>query len=171
MTGELQSLFSLPIRRWLILVGNMTSATVQMALYAAVMIAVAILIGVEISLTLQSALLILVQLGIFTWFVGMSFCALNSLIVSQEAFNIASNTLMLPLVFTSSAFYPLEVAPAWIRAIGSVNPITLAANTLRATMLNPDTTVVCIGPALALMTFLAAVASVIAAIVFYRAVR
>ena len=119
MTGELQSLFSLPIRRWFIRVGNMTSATVQMALYAAVMIAVAILIGVEISLTLQSALLILVQLGIFTWFVGMSFCALNSLIVSQEAFNIASNTLMLPLVFTSSAFYPLEVAPAWRPQSGS----------------------------------------------------
>jgi len=168
MTGELESLFGLPIPRWLILVANMIVPSIQSALYAVAMLVAAHLIGAEITATVPDLVFILVQMIVFSWFVGMTFCALSAILVSQEAFNLLSNILILPLVFTSSAFYPLDAAPRWVQVIGSVNPIKLASDSFRATLLVG--TIQGLHPSLTILV-LATLASLLSMLVFYRSIR
>jgi ABC-type polysaccharide/polyol phosphate export permease len=56
-------------------------------------------------------------------------------IKSNEAFNATLNVLFTPLMFLSSVYYPLEKAPIIIQAISLANPLTYAADMLRAGLL------------------------------------
>jgi ABC-type polysaccharide/polyol phosphate export permease len=56
-------------------------------------------------------------------------------IKSNEAFNAILNVLFTPLMFLSSVYYPLQKAPLIIRAVSLANPLTYAADMLRAGLL------------------------------------
>jgi ABC-2 type transport system permease protein len=43
--------------------------------------------------------------------------------------------VMMPLFFASSALYPLEILPGWIRAIALVNPLTYEVHGMRELLL------------------------------------
>ena len=43
--------------------------------------------------------------------------------------------LTMPIFFASNAIYPIEIMPAWLRAISSLNPLTYEVDGLRALML------------------------------------
>ncbi len=171
MTGELETLFALPIRRWLILASNVGSVVLQTLLYTGTLLLVGSLLGTKLACGPARVLVAMCEVAVFTWFVGMVFCALSSVIVRQEMFNIVINALILPLVFTSSVFYPVEAAPHWLRAIALVNPINMASSALRSMMLQPDMAISAAFRSLALMVLLAAAASVVASHLFYRSVR
>jgi ABC-2 type transport system permease protein len=41
----------------------------------------------------------------------------------------------MPVFFASNAIYPIEIMPAWLRTISSLNPLTYEVDGLRALML------------------------------------
>jgi ABC-2 type transport system permease protein len=43
--------------------------------------------------------------------------------------------IMMPLMFVSSAFAPLDTMPGWMRALASVNPVSHATDALRGAVL------------------------------------
>ncbi|MEW6047802.1 MAG: ABC transporter permease [Bacillota bacterium] len=135
VTGELEALFAQPVPRWFIPVFNILSVVGQTVLYTAAVLGVGKAMGVTAVYTGPKLVFIFAEVVAFTWAVGMTFSALCALIKSQEAFNIVMNLLILPLVLTSSAFYPLEAAPAWVRTVAAGNPISIAAEGLRAVLL------------------------------------
>lgn len=171
MTGELESLFALPIHRWLVLASNVGSMVLQTLLYTGTLLLIASVLGTKLACGPARLFLALCEVAVFTWFVGMVFCALSSVIVRQETFNIVINALILPLVFTSSVFYPVEAAPRWVRAIATVNPINMTSGALRSMMLQPDLAISAALYSLGLMVLLATAASVVASQLFYRSVR
>ena len=171
MTGELESLFGLPIPRWLILVSNVGSMCFQTVLYSAALLGVSRLMGLSALITPGRVLLGLSVVILFTMLIGMAFSSLCTLIVSQEAFNIISNVIILPVVFTSSAFYPLDSAPFWIRAIASVNPVNMSTDLLISTFLqDPLIPSAVLIPLASILAVVVAV-SVVSVVLFSRALR
>ena len=43
--------------------------------------------------------------------------------------------MSMPLFFASSAIYPIQVMPAWLRTFAAVNPLTYLVDALRTSML------------------------------------
>jgi len=171
MTGDLENLFGLPLQRWHILSANIASAVVQSLLYMGALVAAATAIGAELVYTLVVVAQMSLTIAGFTWFVGMVFCAIYSMVGSQETFNIIMNVFTLPLVFTSSALYPIESAPLWIRAVAAVNPIHMATEALRAITIGGGSALQDIIPLSILLAVCVTASSVIAGSVFHRSVR
>lgn len=77
-----------------------------------------------------------------------------------EGFGVFSNTLILPLYFTSSSVFPLDpslsrtqsivVYPEWLIAVMRINPITYAVDSLRGILIGFNQFSPYIGPALIL---------------------
>ncbi|MCP8322226.1 MAG: ABC transporter permease, partial [archaeon] len=60
--------------------------------------------------------------------VGLVIC---SKITTSRAYNIVINTIQLPMIFSSSAFYPKIALPYPLLLLASVNPLSYAADSLR----------------------------------------
>jgi len=56
-------------------------------------------------------------------------------ITREDLRDIVFSILTLPITFTSSMYYNIELAPQWVRAIGKFNPLTYTADTIRCGML------------------------------------
>jgi ABC-2 type transport system permease protein len=171
VTGELESLFGLPIPRGLILVANAVSMCFQTIVYSGTILAIAHVMGLSILITPYRVFLGLAVIIVFTVLISMTFSALCTLIVSQETFNVISNLVILPIVFTSSVFYPLAAAPFWIRVIASVNPVNAAAGLLRTIFLQDPFTLSAVLMPLVVSLAVTALVSIISMAIFARALR
>jgi hypothetical protein len=58
-----------------------------------------------------------------------------SLLKERERFTGIGQLVMMPLFFASSALYPLEIMPGWLKAVAHVNPLTYEVEGLRGFLL------------------------------------
>lgn len=80
------------------------------------------------------AFLIAVLLGTIIW---LSLGLTVALILKRDEMReIIVMLVSMPLVFSSSMYYDISHAPAWIRAISMVNPLTYTCNVARQAYLN-----------------------------------
>jgi ABC-2 type transport system permease protein len=49
---------------------------------------------------------------------------------TMQGFHLVINLALLPLLFFSGAFFPLDDLPAWLQALALINPITYAVDLL-----------------------------------------
>ena len=56
------------------------------------------------------------------------------IVKTRERFMGVGQVLTMPLFFASSAIYPLELMPPWLRALARVNPLTALVDLLRQLM-------------------------------------
>jgi ABC-2 type transport system permease protein len=63
-------------------------------------------------------------------------------IKSTDSFFAVVNFLTFPIMFTSTAFFPISFFPAWLKPVAQANPITLASDAARLLIVNgtPSTT-------------------------------
>lgn len=59
---------------------------------------------------------------------------------SPEGFHIVINLLMMPMLFLSGAFYPIDPLPAWLRALAYANPLYYAVDLARGAMYGVSST-------------------------------
>ena len=59
----------------------------------------------------------------------------GALVKQPETFWAVVNFLTVPVLFTSSALFPLEFVPSWLRTIAYLNPVTYAIDSMRALMI------------------------------------
>jgi ABC-2 type transport system permease protein len=52
-----------------------------------------------------------------------------------DVVQFAGMMVMMPLMFVSSAFAPLDTMPGWMRAMANVNPVSHAIDSLRGAVL------------------------------------
>ena len=57
---------------------------------------------------------------------------------TPEAASAIANLIVLPMAFLSGAFFPLDVAPAWIRAVSSVFPLRHLVDGMQAVMVRGE---------------------------------
>jgi ABC-2 type transport system permease protein len=89
-------------------------------------------LGGGIQFTLSGILLIASALFMGTLFFGAFAIALSVFLKSSESFQIVSTFVFFVFLFTSTIFYPSNSAPAVIRAISLLNPLTYTTDMFRA---------------------------------------
>lgn len=138
MTGELETLFGLPVRRNSLLLSNVSAITIHGLLYSVVLLAVGKAISPDFPWSFDRALTAIGIASLLTIISTFIFSAVCCVVRRQSTFNLLLNVILLPLTLTSTAFYPLDHAPAWIRLIASMNPITMAVDSIRHVLLAPQ---------------------------------
>lgn len=80
---------------------------------------------------------------LFVLLVTMAFVAvglfIGSFFDSFEGFQLIVSILVMPLVFLSGAFYPIEGLPGWLTALTFANPATYAVDGLRGALVGTHT--------------------------------
>ncbi|MFD9889294.1 ABC transporter permease [Amycolatopsis sp. NPDC059027] len=66
------------------------------------------------------------------WCLSWVFVAITTWLRKAETLQMASFVVMFPLMFSSSAYMPLDTMPGWLRVISAVNPLTYAIDATRA---------------------------------------
>lgn len=124
-----------PFSRWQYILSKLVSIMLQGLLNAFLVFLIASPLLVGLSVSLGGGFYIVGSLVLGSMFFGSLTLAISVFIKSNEAFNAIINVVFTPLMFLSSVYYPLEKAPIIIQAISLANPLTYAADMLRAGLL------------------------------------
>jgi ABC-2 type transport system permease protein len=63
---------------------------------------------------------------------------LASRIGSMQGFHLVMNLVLFPFLFFSGAFFPLDDLPAWLNALGRINPLSYGVDLLQLALYAPD---------------------------------
>jgi ABC-2 type transport system permease protein len=134
--GFLDKVLSTPVARGVIPMAKVLSTVVRALAQAAIVLLLAILLGMDAShitpagLLGSFAALLLLIIGFASLFVTL---AIRS--TSWEAQMAIMNLLNLPLLFASNAMFPVTYMPEWLQTIAKINPISYAADICRQLLL------------------------------------
>jgi ABC-2 type transport system permease protein len=133
--GILKRVRGTPLPAWLYVAARILSSVWFSVVSAVLMVAVGtVLFDVEVVWRLLPAAVVTLLLG------AGCFCALGmavaALIPNGEAAPAVANFTILPVVFVSDLFFPLDDAPRWLQLVGSVFPVKHFALALEETF-NP----------------------------------
>ena len=135
--GVIDRFRSLPMARSAVLTGRTAADLVRNTFVFSLMLVVGYLMGWRFE---QGFLKMVVGLGLALMF-GYAFSWVMLVIglatKTPEAAQSAGFLPIFPLVFASSVFVPPETMPDWLRAFAEHQPVSVAANAVRALML-PD---------------------------------
>jgi ABC-2 type transport system permease protein len=124
-----------PFSRWQYILSKLVSIMLQGLMNALLVFLIASPLLIGLTVSIEGVCYIAGALVLGSLFFGSLTLAISVLIKSNEAFNAMLNVLFTPLMFLSSVYYPLDKAPLAIRAVSIVNPLTYAADMLRAGLL------------------------------------
>lgn len=124
-----------PFSRSQYILSKLVSIMLQGLLNALLVFLIASPLLAGLSVSFESVCYIVASLVLGSLFFGSLTLAISVFVKSNEAFNALLNVLFTPLMFLSSVYYPLENAPFVIQAVSLVNPLTYAADMLRAGLL------------------------------------
>lgn len=129
--GYLDKLLAAPIKRGAIPFGKTIAAMVQGGIQSVIIIVIAILMGVKFVTGLPGILVILIIAMLFSLILAGISLAIASKVKTIETLMAIINFLLMPLMFTSNALFPLKVMPQWLKVIAEANPITYAVDPMR----------------------------------------
>ena len=131
--GYMTRLLVAPISRASIYLAKLLGTLLRITVLSALLLAVAIPLGFQfregigpLDILAAWGVMLLLASGFTSLFLAIAFMADN-----QEVIFATANLLNLPLMFTSSALFPVKQMPEWLQSIAKVNPITYAANLVR----------------------------------------
>lgn len=132
--GIVHKLLVTPAHRSALVFGKAIAAGLRGLVQAAVVYLVAILLQVHIRW--EPLPVLTVAAGVF---VGSCIFSTFSLFIAcivktRERFMGIGQVLTMPLFFASSAIYPLDLMPAWLRTLARFNPLTYLVDALRGLM-------------------------------------
>ena len=131
--GFLKEVLVAPVSRLSIVVGRILGGSTVALIQGFTILAASIALGVKISfLGLFPAVFFMILTAFFAVGLGL---AIASKLEDIHGFQLIMNLLIMPLVFLSTAFFPLESVPNWLRYIIYVNPLTYAVDGLRGCLI------------------------------------
>jgi ABC-2 type transport system permease protein len=135
--GFLNKLLVTPIPRPIIILSKTSSAVLRALVQATIVILVATLLGMQYKPNLSILDFLSVYLALFLMALGLSslFIMLAIRAASWESQMAIMNLLNLPLLFSSNAFYPIDIMPSWLQPIAYINPITYTNDVVRQSLL------------------------------------
>jgi ABC-2 type transport system permease protein len=135
--GFLNKLLVTPIPRPIIILSKTSSAVLRALVQATIVILVATLLGIQYKPNLSILDFLSVYLALFLMALGLSslFIMLAIRASSWESQMAIMNLLNLPLLFSSNAFYPIDIMPSWLQPIAYINPITYTNDIVRQSLL------------------------------------
>lgn len=166
-TGFAGRLRTMPVGRMSLLLARTLADAVRVAVQLAVIVLIAFAV---LGFRPGSGWGLLVALGftvVIGWALSWLFLAIAVWRPGLEAMQAVTFVVMFPLMFTSSAYMPVETMPPWLRVVAKFNPVTYSVDATRALVLGAPA-----GSALALASvFVAATALAGAAVAYLRISR
>jgi len=136
--GLLHKLLATPMPRYSIIIGKTFSGGVRSVFQAIVILILALIIRVKLNMNPLYVLgvLFIVVLS------GMCFSSLSiflaSLLKTRERMMGIGQVITMPLFFASSAIYPIDLMPGWLKVVSHINPLTYIVDALRALLVTSD---------------------------------
>jgi len=136
--GFLREVLVSPLSRTGIVLGK-TAGTAVIALgQGFIMLVFAPAIGVQLDVMLVVKLIPLIIL------VSASLSGLGILVASrmrsQQGFQMLIQIIIMPLVFLSGVFFPVNNVPVWLEVVSKINPLTYGVDAIRQVFLSVTTT-------------------------------
>jgi len=133
--GFLKEMLVAPVPRVKILLGNALGGSTISLIQALLVFVISIALGFrpENWVLLPLVFVIAVALSITLTSFG---AGIASMVEDFQGFQGINNFLIFPLFFLSSALYPLNNAPTWLRILGEVNPLSYSVDALRYTLIH-----------------------------------
>jgi ABC-2 type transport system permease protein len=130
--GFLQGVLVAPVPRWQITLGQVLGGTSLAVAQGALFLALAPLVGIRLS-----PVVVLTTLGVMA-LIALSLTSLGLIIAwrieSTQGFHAIMNLILIPIWLLSGAFFPAAGAPAPLRWLMTLNPLTYGMAALRRSL-------------------------------------
>lgn len=138
--GFMNKVLSTPVSRSVIILSKVFSASIRAIFQAAIVAAVAFALGLQTGTNFTVFSILGVFAIVFLISVGLSslFTALTLRTTRMETPQAIIQLITLPLMFASSAYFPIARMPEWLQVIASVNPISYTIDAVRRLMIFSD---------------------------------
>jgi ABC-2 type transport system permease protein len=138
--GFMNKVLSTPVSRSVIILSKVLAASARAIFQAAIVAAVAFALGLSTgtnfawySILGVFAIVFLISVGLSSFFTALTLRA-TRMEMPQAIFQL----ITLPLMFASSAYFPIAQMPNWLQAIANVNPISYTIDAVRRLMVFSD---------------------------------
>ncbi|MEM3921991.1 MAG: ABC transporter permease [Nitrososphaerota archaeon] len=127
--GFLKEVLVAPVSRLSIVVGRTLGGSTVALIQGLLVLAAGIALGARISLQgVIPALIFMLLIAFFAVGLGLSIAVR---LRDPDAFPLLMNLIMMPSIFLSTAFFPLESVSDWLRSLMYLNPLTYLVDGLR----------------------------------------
>jgi ABC-2 type transport system permease protein len=127
--GFLKEVLVAPVPRWAVALGkSLGGATIAM-IQSAILICMAPLAHISLSIVVVIEMLVLAFLISFA--ITSFFVVVASRMQSMQSFQVVMNFVVMPLYFLSGAMFPMSSAPAWMKSLMTLNPLTYGVDAFR----------------------------------------
>jgi ABC-2 type transport system permease protein len=135
--GFLREVLVAPVPRWAVAFGKILGGATVAIAQSLILIALAPFVGVGLSLVL------VLQLLMMCFLISIAVTGLGVVIAasmrSMQGFQMLMNFLVMPLYFLSGAMFPVSSAPAWMKTLMTLDPLTYGVDGLRIIVLSAKT--------------------------------
>jgi len=140
INGYLDVLRAFPIPRTSIYFGGVIQNVAKGMVAAPITFLIALLVPNGLKLAQGFGALnllgIFATIALLTTVFSTFFTGIAISVKSTDSFFAAVNFLTFPIMFTSTAFFPLSFFPAWLKPVAQANPISLASDAMRLLVVN-----------------------------------
>jgi ABC-2 type transport system permease protein len=130
-SGFLSKMMLTQVSRSAILLGRLVTDMFMAVVQSVVTIFVAVLMGVQFSTGVPGILLILVTVAFFELALSGIFLTVGIRTRKTETLSALSGVVFFPLIFISSAMFPVSFFQSWAQTISNYNPVTYASDVVR----------------------------------------
>ncbi len=134
--GFMNKVLSTPVSRSVIITSKVISASIRSVFQAGIVTVIAYLLGLRLGANFTAFSIFGVFAIVFLIGFGLSsmFTAITLRTTRMETPQAIFNLVTLPLMFASSAYFPIGKMPEWLQAIANVNPISYTIDAVRRLM-------------------------------------
>jgi ABC-2 type transport system permease protein len=138
--GFMNKVLSTPVSRSVIILSKVFAASIRAIFQAAIVAAIAFALGLSTGTNFSIwsifgvfAIVFLISVGLASFFTALTLRA-TRMEMPQAIFQL----ITLPLMFASSAYFPIAQMPSWLQTIANVNPISYTIDAVRRLMVFSD---------------------------------
>jgi ABC-2 type transport system permease protein len=138
--GFMNKVLSTPVSRSAIILSKVLAASVRAIFQSAIVAAIAFILGLTTGSNFTAwsifgvfAIVFLISVGLSSFFTALTLRA-TRMEMPQAIFQL----ITLPLMFASSAYFPISQMPDWLQTIANVNPISYTIDAVRRLMVFSD---------------------------------
>ncbi|HTY75191.1 MAG TPA: ABC transporter permease, partial [Candidatus Nanoarchaeia archaeon] len=135
--GFMNKVLSTPVSRSVIITSKVISASIRSVFQAAIVTVIAFLLGLQLgaNFTVFSIFGVFAIVFLIGFGLASMFTAITLRTTRMETPQAIFNLVTLPLMFASSAYFPINKMPNWLQAIANVNPISYTIDAVRRLMI------------------------------------
>ncbi len=130
-SGILTKLLATPTPTAALIAGKAFGASVRSLVQAAVVVVLAVVLGVHMTLNPLNYVLAVVVIVLGAAFFSTLSLSIAGIVLSRDRLMGIGQAITMPLFFASNALYPVSVMPGWLQVLSTVNPLRYEIDALR----------------------------------------